>query len=75
MNAKVTGDFERTLTLCQRPNVMVIDADTGTVLGGNLYLVYANEQVQDRILDSDFEAKVHAENFGIPLYANLDDAE
>lgn len=53
--------------------IMVIDLDTGTVLGTNLVLVYASEATEERILNSDSEAAEYGVTFGKPLLVDLAD--
>jgi hypothetical protein len=52
---------------------MVIDLDTGTVLGTNLVLAYVSEAVEEEILDSDSEAREYGRMFGQPLLVDLAD--
>lgn len=68
------ADFARTIDLTATGRAVVIDLDTGTVLGGNLVIAYATPEQAERICDSDFEAKAFGEAFGIGLYADMDDA-
>lgn len=55
------------------PRIVVIDLDTGTVLGTNLVLVYASEETEERILNSDSEAAEYGVMFGKPLLVDLAD--
>jgi len=52
---------------------MLIDLDTGTVLGTNVVLAYVSEAVEEEILDSDSEAREYGRMFGQPLLVDLAD--
>lgn len=55
------------------PGFLVIDKDTGTVLGTRLVLVPTpDEDREQEILDSDHEAMCYAEKHGIPLFVEPD---
>jgi hypothetical protein len=48
--------------------VVIIDMDSGTVLGTNLRMCYVPSHMMDAVLSSDHAATQHAIDYGIPLF-------
>ena len=55
-------------------NIMVIDLDTGTVLGTNLVLAYVAYPSIDDVLNSDSSAIEYGKRHGHPLFVDMADA-
>jgi hypothetical protein len=53
-------------------NIMVIDLDTGTVLGTNLVLVYVPYPSIEEICSSDSAAFDYGKRHGYPLLVDVD---
>ena len=55
------------------PRIVVIDLDTGTVLGTNLVLAHVAETIEEEIVSSDSAAHEYGRLFGKPLLVDLAD--
>jgi hypothetical protein len=55
-------------SIAQNENLVVIDKDSGTVLGTNVVLVYVASGSMDDVLDSDSTAIEYAERHGRVLH-------
>lgn len=55
--------------------IVLIDKDTGTVLGNNVVMAYVPSNLMEEVLESDTAAIAHGEVYGIPLFVEerLDD--
>lgn len=50
------------------PRVVVIDLDTGTVVGTNVVVAYVPEHMEEEITSNDNAAVYHGSTYGIPLF-------
>lgn len=55
------------------PRIVVIDLDTGTVLGTNLVLAYVSEAIEEEITSSYSAAYDYGKKLGKPLLVDLAD--